>query len=287
MSFGKPSGLSSYPVCCGAVSQVRFYIHTTSRMIWYRLEVTGGYSIYSVSHTIGISGNIFSKATRHWISAFSALTIVTNLLSSGKCASAYTGCYILIPTQICSGLLAYRVWIIERNVTNSRTLKITTTSILRVVMDAAILYSMALICTLITLVCSNNGSLVVINMVIPPITYIRENTDLRSTSSRRSSPLLSIWWSFESQWVEKITIIFWLSVEGRPVKRIEETCSIILWSLCRYTYPILRTLTVPRYTEMGVRTDHRQARKCLWKGHLAPCNRTNVMTSYKNWMYFW
>jgi hypothetical protein len=135
-------------------------------MLWCSVAVTGGYSIYSVSHTIGISGNIFSKATRHWISAFSALTIVTNLLSSG--------------------LLAYRVWIIERNVTNSRTLKITTTSILRVVMDAAILYSMALICTLITLVCSNNGSLVVINMLTPIISITFYMVIIRIAMGRKN-----------------------------------------------------------------------------------------------------
>ncbi|KAG1842278.1 hypothetical protein DFJ58DRAFT_806824 [Suillus subalutaceus] len=81
-------------------------------MLWCGVAVTGGYSIYSFSHTTSTSGHIFSKATQQWISAFSGLTIATNLLSSG--------------------LLAYRIWEIERNVANRCTTKITTTSILRV-----------------------------------------------------------------------------------------------------------------------------------------------------------
>jgi hypothetical protein len=50
----------------------------------------------------------------------------------------------------------------------------TTTSILRVIMDAAIVYSIALLCTLIGSVCSNNVSLVMIDVVIIPITFIIE-----------------------------------------------------------------------------------------------------------------
>ncbi|KAG2335436.1 hypothetical protein BDR05DRAFT_970821 [Suillus weaverae] len=118
-------------------------------VLWFSVAVTGVYSIYSFSHTTSISGDVFSHATRQWISAFYALTLATNLLSSG--------------------LLAYRIWKIERSIANSRTMKITTTNILRVIMDAAIVYSIALLCTLIGSVCSNNGSLVMIDMLMPII----------------------------------------------------------------------------------------------------------------------
>ncbi|KAG2751868.1 hypothetical protein P692DRAFT_20799754 [Suillus brevipes Sb2] len=118
-------------------------------MLWFSVAVTGVYSIYSFSRTTSISGNVFSHATRQWISAFYALTLATNLLSSG--------------------LLAYRIWKIERTVANTRTTKMTTTSILRVIMDAAIVYSIALLCTLIGSVCSNNGSLVMIDVLMPII----------------------------------------------------------------------------------------------------------------------
>ncbi|KAG1805522.1 uncharacterized protein BJ212DRAFT_1580734 [Suillus subaureus] len=137
-----------------------------SSILWCSAAVTGGYSIYSVSHTTSISGHVFSKATRLWIAAFSVLTIVTNLLSSG--------------------LLAYRIWKIERSVTNSRTTKITTTSILRVLMDAAILYSMALLCTLVAMVCSNDGSLVMIDVLTPIISITFYMVIIRIAMGRKN-----------------------------------------------------------------------------------------------------
>ncbi|KAG2037501.1 hypothetical protein BDR03DRAFT_999831 [Suillus americanus] len=135
-------------------------------MLWCSVAVTGMYSIYSVSQTTSSSGHIFSQATRQWISAFSGLTIVTNLLSSG--------------------LLAYRIWKIERNVANSRTTKITTTSILRVVMDAAILYSIALLCTLIVMVRPNNGSLVMIDVLTPIISITFYMVIIRIAMGRKN-----------------------------------------------------------------------------------------------------
>ncbi|KAG1804079.1 hypothetical protein EV424DRAFT_310197 [Suillus variegatus] len=115
-------------------------------MMWCSVAVTGVCSIYKFWYASIISGNVVGLLViRDWISAFYALTLATNLLSSG--------------------LLAYRIWKIEHNVASSCTTKITTTSILRVVMDAAILYSIALLCTLIGVVCSNNGSLVMIDML--------------------------------------------------------------------------------------------------------------------------
>ncbi|KAG1879637.1 hypothetical protein C8R48DRAFT_589240 [Suillus tomentosus] len=118
-------------------------------MLWCGVAVTGVYSIYSFSHTTSIYGHVFSQTTREWISAFYASTLVTNLLSSG--------------------LLAYRIWKIERDVANSSATKITTTGILRVVMDAAGLYSIALLCTLIGVACSKNGTLFMLDMLTPII----------------------------------------------------------------------------------------------------------------------
>ncbi|KAG2141104.1 hypothetical protein DEU56DRAFT_283853 [Suillus clintonianus] len=102
-------------------------------MLWCSVAVTGIYSLYSFSHTASTSGNVFSQVTREWISGFYALTLAANLLSSG--------------------LLAYRIWKIERNVANS------------------LLYSIALLCTLIGSIRSNNGALVMID-ILPPIISI-------------------------------------------------------------------------------------------------------------------
>ncbi|KAG1742638.1 uncharacterized protein EDB91DRAFT_1051674 [Suillus paluster] len=120
-------------------------------ILWCSVAVTGAYSVYVFSQatTTLINGNIFTEATRQWIEAFYALTLITNLLSSG--------------------LLAYRIWKIERNVSTTRATKATTTSILRVIMDAAILYSIALLSVLIGSLCSNNGAFIVIDMLTPII----------------------------------------------------------------------------------------------------------------------
>jgi hypothetical protein len=100
--------------------------------------------------------------------AFFALTIATNLLSSGKHISVSA----LQRPWTCPGLLAYRIWKIERDVSTVRAKKDTLMPILRVLMDSAILYSVALFTLLICYVCSNDGEVVIADMVIPPQTFV-------------------------------------------------------------------------------------------------------------------
>jgi hypothetical protein len=71
-----------------------------------------------------------------------------------------------MPTWIFPGLLAYRIWKIERNVSTSRASKVMTTSIMRVVMDSAILYTAALLATVTGSLCAGSGPFVLIDMVI-------------------------------------------------------------------------------------------------------------------------
>ena len=66
-----------------------------------------------------------------------------------------------------SRILAYCVWTIDRNIFGARTTKSPTMHILFVVMDAAILYFVALFIALVCFVISNNGELVMLYMVIP------------------------------------------------------------------------------------------------------------------------
>lgn len=64
------------------------------------------------------------------------------------------------------GLLAYRIWIIERNASSFRTSKQNTLMpVLRVLVDAAILYSATLFTALLCFVNSNNGQYVLLDMV--------------------------------------------------------------------------------------------------------------------------
>ncbi|KAG2052745.1 hypothetical protein BDR06DRAFT_508092 [Suillus hirtellus] len=67
--------------------------------------------------------NVFGNQTGHWITVFLSLTLATNLLSSG--------------------LLAYLIWTIERNVSGAYATK-KYMPILRVLIDAALLYSAVL-----------------------------------------------------------------------------------------------------------------------------------------------
>ncbi|KAG1744620.1 uncharacterized protein EDB91DRAFT_195030 [Suillus paluster] len=115
-------------------------------MLWCCGALTGFSAVYSVSQATSDAGNIFTKATGQ---SFFALTLSTNLISSG--------------------LLAYRIWTVERNVSTLRTSNRTLTPILRVLVDAAILYSVVLFPTLICFVRSNNGQYVMLDMLVPII----------------------------------------------------------------------------------------------------------------------
>ncbi|KAG2141105.1 hypothetical protein DEU56DRAFT_283900 [Suillus clintonianus] len=138
-------------------------------ILWCSVAAIGVYSACNfsqVAHIANISSNVTGPATREWILTFYALEFVTNLLSSG--------------------LLAFRIWKIERSVSTARTTKVTTTSILRVVVDAAIVYSIALLCTLITSVCSNNGIFVMIDILMPIISIVFYMVMIRIAISRNS-----------------------------------------------------------------------------------------------------
>jgi len=70
----------------------------------------------------------------------------------------------------------YRIWKIERNVANSRA-KVMTTSVIRVVMDSAVLYTLALLITIMGSFCSGSGPFVLIDMVITPTIHVIKMAD--------------------------------------------------------------------------------------------------------------
>ncbi|OAX35329.1 hypothetical protein K503DRAFT_374291 [Rhizopogon vinicolor AM-OR11-026] len=111
--------------------------------------ITGFTAVYSISQATSNAGNIFAPATGQWIQAFFASTLSTNLLSSG--------------------LLAYRIWMIECSISTSRTRSGSTMPVLRVLVDAALLYSVTLLPALVCFICSNNGQFVMIDLLIPII----------------------------------------------------------------------------------------------------------------------
>jgi hypothetical protein len=118
-------------------------------MLWCSVAVTGVIGLYCASQSGSDSGDIYAQVLANWVTAFFALTIATNLLSSG--------------------LLIYRIWSIESNVSTARTTKGPMMPLVRVLMDTAVLYSVVLFIALICFVCSNNGEVVVLDMVMPII----------------------------------------------------------------------------------------------------------------------
>ncbi|KAG1744855.1 hypothetical protein EDB19DRAFT_1632536, partial [Suillus lakei] len=119
-------------------------------MLWCSAAVTGVLAVYSVSQPSANLGDIFAQKLAKWVPAFFVSTIATNMLGSG--------------------LMAYRIWTIERDVAIIRTgTKGTMMPIVRVLVDAAVLYSVALVTAPICFVCSNNGEYVMVDMVVPII----------------------------------------------------------------------------------------------------------------------
>lgn len=118
-------------------------------MLWCSVAVTGVIGLYCASQSGSDSGDIYAQVLANWVTAFFALTIATNLLSSG--------------------LLIYRIWSIESNVSTARATKGPMMPLVRVLMDTAVLYSVVLFIALICFVCSNNGEVVVLDMVMPII----------------------------------------------------------------------------------------------------------------------
>ncbi|KAG2111459.1 hypothetical protein DEU56DRAFT_905521 [Suillus clintonianus] len=118
-------------------------------MLWCSVAVTGTLSVYSVSQASNNPGDVFASHLSKWITAFMASTIATNLLSSG--------------------LLAYRIWTIERETSTARPAKDTMMPVVRVLVDTAVLYSVVLFTALICFACSNNGEVVMLDINMPII----------------------------------------------------------------------------------------------------------------------
>lgn len=118
-------------------------------MMWCAVAVCGSCKVYYLSQTpTSNAKSLFTDETGRWTAAFITLTFATNLFSSG--------------------LLAYRIWTIERRVSTVRTRK-GIMPILRVLVDAAILYFVSNCSAIICFARSNNGLYVIGDMINPTI----------------------------------------------------------------------------------------------------------------------
>ncbi|KAG1725528.1 hypothetical protein EDB19DRAFT_1915044 [Suillus lakei] len=141
-------------------------------MLWCSVAVTGVIGLYCASQSTIYSGDIYAQVLANWVTAFFALTIATNLSSSG--------------------LLVYRIWSIERNASAARATKGTMMPLMRVLMDTAVLYSVVLFTALICFICSNNGEVVVLDMVMPIVSIAFYMVLIRIAITRKNRSHLSI-----------------------------------------------------------------------------------------------
>lgn len=116
-------------------------------LLWCGCSAATLIAPYYASQATG--GDVFTDQTRIWVMAVYALTLSTNLISSG--------------------LLAYRIWMMERKVSAMRATNGTLMPIVRVVVDAALIYSGMLLAMLICFVSNNNTQFILQDMVMPII----------------------------------------------------------------------------------------------------------------------
>ncbi|KAG2040435.1 hypothetical protein BDR03DRAFT_857930 [Suillus americanus] len=137
-------------------------------LLWCSIIVTGVRAVYGNSQATADPGNVFATDVEKWIMAFVVSTLATNLL--------------------CSGLLVYRVWKIERRISQLRTSKGTVMAIVRVLVDAAVLYSVMLFSFLFCFITSNNGESVLSDIVVPIIAITFYMVLIRITLNFRHRP---------------------------------------------------------------------------------------------------
>ncbi|KAG2137585.1 uncharacterized protein EDB93DRAFT_1231198 [Suillus bovinus] len=118
-------------------------------MLWCGSAVAALIAPYYASQATG--GNVYTNQTAQWVTALFALTLSTNLISSGK------------------RLLVYRIWTMERRISRNRATNATMMPVVHVLIDAAIMYSAALVTILICFVCANNAQYIMLDMIMPII----------------------------------------------------------------------------------------------------------------------
>ncbi|KAG2363144.1 hypothetical protein BDR07DRAFT_1405044 [Suillus spraguei] len=145
-------------------------------MLWCGSSVAALIAPYYALRAVG--GNIYTDQTAQWITALFSLTLSTNLIGSG--------------------LLVYRIWTIERRVSPNRVTNGTMMPIVYVLIDAAILYSAALLTILVCFVCSNNAQYIMLDMIMPIISIVFCMVLIRLTPRKDTPNILPIAYSTES-----------------------------------------------------------------------------------------
>ncbi|KAG2141397.1 uncharacterized protein EDB93DRAFT_632469 [Suillus bovinus] len=140
-------------------------------LLWLGIIVCGSGAVYSLSQATTDAENIFAQSTGQWIKAFYSMTLASNSLASG--------------------FLAYRMWRMECNISANRVTKNSMMPIVRVLADAAILYSVTLLSGLVCFVEDNNGQYVILDMTMPIISIAFYMVIIRMAMKTASHSYLS------------------------------------------------------------------------------------------------
>ncbi|KAG1805521.1 uncharacterized protein BJ212DRAFT_1283461 [Suillus subaureus] len=140
-------------------------------MTWCGVAASGVCSVYYFSQaSVAEIENFFASRIGHWVATFLAPTLATNALSTG--------------------LLAYRIWMNERKVSAIRTAK-RRVPILRILIDAAVLYSAVLGSSIICFSLWSHGIYVMGDLTVPIVSITFYMVFIRIATSRNSQHYLS------------------------------------------------------------------------------------------------
>ncbi|KIK82384.1 hypothetical protein PAXRUDRAFT_832241 [Paxillus rubicundulus Ve08.2h10] len=118
-------------------------------ILWLSVAVTGVGCIYFISQATINKENTFTPTTGPWITAFLAATFFTNIFSTS--------------------LLAFRIWNVGKRVSSgSMQAGSAMWPVLRIILDAGMLYSFSLLVALVYFI-RNRGHYVLIDMIMPII----------------------------------------------------------------------------------------------------------------------
>ncbi|KIJ62335.1 hypothetical protein HYDPIDRAFT_30590 [Hydnomerulius pinastri MD-312] len=118
-------------------------------MLWCSIAVAGVMIAFLSSASSSGTAQVFDMSLGKWIAAFYAMTFATNLVSTA--------------------LLSYRLWVADRKAASIRVNRSQLIPIMRVVLDAGVIYSLTLVVALGCYLGHSNTEFVVLDMIMPVI----------------------------------------------------------------------------------------------------------------------
>lgn len=144
-----------------------WYVIIIPCILWCSVAATGAGSVYANSQATVNKEDIFASGTGPWITSFLAATLFANLLSTS--------------------LLAYRIWSIGRRMKNAALATGLMWPVVRVILDAGVLYSLSLLAALVCFIVKNHGHYVLLDMIMPIISITFYMVIIRITITKSAS----------------------------------------------------------------------------------------------------